>query len=49
MSNTDLHEKTGWAKGVEVKVLDMCWCKKRPLPKKHELRCARERNRRGIK
>lgn len=30
-------------------VLDMCWCKKRPLPKKHERHCAKERKRRGLK
>lgn len=36
------------AGGVEVRVLDMCWRNQRPLPKKHEPGCARERKRRGI-
>lgn len=50
MSNTiPGHQKSGWASGVKVKVLDMCWCNKRPLPKRHEPGCARERQRRGLK
>lgn len=50
MSNENpLHQKNGWARGVRVQVLDMCWCEKRPLPKKHERACAKERKRRGLK
>lgn len=37
------------AGGLETRVLDMCWRNKRPLPKKHEPGCARERKRRGLK
>lgn len=48
-SQNPLHQKNGWASGVEVKILDMCWCKKEPKNGKHERGCARERNRRSIK